>query len=520
MNMKQFTAFLLALSVTAGSTAAMAAETISLDDTEVSAHSEQMFVDTAEDAAQAETPAVHNDAVLNDEFVGSTFYSGDTDSSLKLTISHPKGAPEGRAIVSIIDQWCYGDFDYSYPADTDWESIDLEKEHADVWYYHTYEITKSTKTTSTVSFPLDIKNSYCGPRWVVVRTQRNVDGQWVTDTQHAYKIHVAPRLTISNSPVGIVLNKHTLYFEEFTTSPIQGEFSLYRKEGSSENWERVENKGCPFYHPEQGGYLGYEETDTDPDMGLWGGPYVDINVKNGTLYSYYAEGYFHDSEIKPSKVVSYYYLDAPEVSVSNSSTGKTMYLSWDRNTEADGYEIRYKDTSVKTIDYPYYPHEYEWEEEPIVRKASGSKTTTLKLKNRTPGRQYWIQARSYKTINDTKYYSGWSDPTLRYPEGMSAPSTPTFTIKNSSTGKTMYVSRKADPKVSGFVVQYATKLNSNGNLVNFRTVDVPAKDGYTLTLKKRTPGKQYWVRVRSYCYCSEEKLYSDWTELKLRYPKK
>ena len=503
MNMKRFTAFLLALSVTAGATAAMAAETISVEDESTSVENEII-------STQADETTVHNNAILNDDCIGATFYNRTKKIELNFTVMHPKGAPEGRVVVNRI----FACGDYMYPIDTDWDTFNVEKSTSTILCTHPISSTDKTTSTFSTSFTQEY-SSYTGTMWIIVRTQHNVDGQWVTDTQHGYPIYFAPRLSITSYSDGIVLEFYTKEFDD-PVQPIHAKYTLHYREGTSDAWKT--STWTPIKAEDYSGVDG----SIDHEEGLYdfpcGGVFIDKNVTNGTKYSYYVDGYINDYDIKPSNIASYYYLDAPEVSVSNSSTGKTMYLSWDRNTEADGYEIRYKDARVKTNQYNSL--EYEWEEEPIVRKASGSKTTTLKLKNRTPGRQYWIQARSYKTVNGTKYYSGWSDPTLRYPEGMSAPSTPTFTIKNSSTGKTMYVSRKADPKVSGFVVQYATKLNSNGNLVNFRTVDVPAKDGYTLTLKKRTPGKQYWVRVRSYCYCSEEKLYSDWTELKLRYPKK
>ncbi len=71
-------------------------------------------------------------------------------------------------------------------------------------------------------------------------------------------------------------------------------------------------------------------------------------------------------------------------------------VKWNRQTDITGYQIQYstnkkfrkKGTKIKT-----------------VTKPSATKLTVKKLK---PQKKYYIRIRTYKTVNGTSYYSGWS----------------------------------------------------------------------------------------------------------------
>ena len=140
----------------------------------------------------------------------------------------------------------------------------------------------------------------------------------------------------------------------------------------------------------------------------------DDKMKNGNYYEYKLATMFRESEdqepitIACSKPVSVYYLKSmysSRIRLRNSANGKTIKLSWDeaRNTKADGYQL-------------YYVHKTKsnrWSK-PITRKVKGNKTTHITLKNRTPGKDYRFQIRSYKKYQGKTYYGNYSDYIFRY----------------------------------------------------------------------------------------------------------
>lgn len=79
--------------------------------------------------------------------------------------------------------------------------------------------------------------------------------------------------------------------------------------------------------------------------------------------------------------------------VSNSK-GKKMVIKWSKDTRVTGYEIKY----TTDINFKKCVNRF-------TRSASTTSATVSRLaKNKT----YYIQIRTYKTINGKKYYSKWS----------------------------------------------------------------------------------------------------------------
>jgi hypothetical protein len=81
-------------------------------------------------------------------------------------------------------------------------------------------------------------------------------------------------------------------------------------------------------------------------------------------------------------------------SVSNTKT-KAMTVKWKKNLTGDGYEIQYSTKSdfssgTKTAT--------------VKKNATISKKITGLTKNKT----YYVRIRTYKTVSNKKYYSGWS----------------------------------------------------------------------------------------------------------------
>lgn len=80
---------------------------------------------------------------------------------------------------------------------------------------------------------------------------------------------------------------------------------------------------------------------------------------------------------------------------SVSKAKKSFTAKWNKqSTQTTGYQVRYatnksmKNAKTKTV--------------------KSTKTTSLKVSNLKSGKKYYVQVRTYKTVNGTKYYSSWS----------------------------------------------------------------------------------------------------------------
>ena len=91
-----------------------------------------------------------------------------------------------------------------------------------------------------------------------------------------------------------------------------------------------------------------------------------------------------------------YKINPPATSVSKLTAGKKSFTVaiTKKTTQVTGYEVQYstskKFTSAKT------------------KVITSAKTTKATIKSLSAKKTYYVRVRTYKTVNGTKYYSGWS----------------------------------------------------------------------------------------------------------------
>ena len=119
--------------------------------------------------------------------------------------------------------------------------------------------------------------------------------------------------------------------------------------------------------------------------------YKDKTAKNGVKYYYYVKPNVSGTTNVGIKV----FLTNPEIK-SISATGKTkIKVTWDKNSKAAGYRVRYSTSksfsSYKTV------------------SVSSYKTLTKTLSGLKSNKTYYVKVQSYKKSGGTTYYSAWSD---------------------------------------------------------------------------------------------------------------
>ena len=170
--------------------------------------------------------------------------------------------------------------------------------------------------------------------------------------------------------------------------------------------------------------------------------------------------------------------------VSSRSTN-VLKLSWSKVSGVSGYQLQRKSgNSWKTV--------------------ATTTSTSSTVKSLKAGTTYNFRVRAYKTINGTKYYSGWR--TLKTPTSPSKPAikTPSTNKKHQITAKWKKVSA-----CSGYQVQYS--MSSKFKKATAKTVSGASKTSCTGKFKK---GKKYYIRVRSYKTVDGKKYYSAWSSVK------
>ena len=212
----------------------------------------------------------------------------------------------------------------------------------------------------------------------------------------------------------------------------------------------------------------------------------EMNLRAGTYYirteNYNSSCYYYDY----SFVLTYRpNIKTPsKLKVSSRSTN-AMKLSWSKVSGVSGYQLqRRSGNSWKTV---------------ATTTSTSSTAKSLKA-----GTTYNFRVRAYKTINGTKYYSGWR--TLKTPTSPSKPGikTPSTNKKHQITAKWKKVSA-----CSGYQVQYST--SSKFKKATTKTVSGASKTSCTGKFKK---GKKYYIRVRSYKTVDGKKYYSAWSSVK------
>lgn len=116
---------------------------------------------------------------------------------------------------------------------------------------------------------------------------------------------------------------------------------------------------------------------------------------NGSKYRFYVYATAGTGMSPLSKSRATYRLAKPAVSSVTNSAASKMTVKWGKNSTATGYTIQYSLSSSF---------------------ASGNKTVTITgastvsrvIVGLTKGKTYYVRIRTYKTVDDVKYWSTWS----------------------------------------------------------------------------------------------------------------
>lgn len=162
----------------------------------------------------------------------------------------------------------------------------------------------------------------------------------------------------------------------------------------------------------------------------------------------------------------------------------------------DGYQLRYDTTSeftnAKTEDF------------------SDKNLSELSITDLPYDTNYFIQVRSYRTVNGTKYYSDWSNTKTVITQGITNNSEEAEILKlvANKNGFTANVSTVSN--ADGYQMRYGTKADFS----NSKTDTFEGTSNTSLTNTGRAYSTDYYVQVRTYKVIGDETVYSDWSEIK------
>jgi GH25 family lysozyme M1 (1,4-beta-N-acetylmuramidase)/fibronectin type 3 domain-containing protein len=164
-------------------------------------------------------------------------------------------------------------------------------------------------------------------------------------------------------------------------------------------------------------------------------------------------------------------------------TPKKLTLTWKKQSGATGYQV-----------YRYNTAKKSWQ---LVAEVS---TNQYKDKNLTTGTVYQYRVRGYNESGKGKFSQKLTTTTL--------PTTQTINSVTSKKAKTITVSWKKQ-KATGYVVEYSTSKKFTSSKTKKVTV---AKN--SVTIKKLTSKKIYYVRIRAYKTCNGKKYYGKYSSVK------
>ncbi|MBQ6636228.1 MAG: hypothetical protein IJH81_07670 [Lachnospiraceae bacterium] len=116
---------------------------------------------------------------------------------------------------------------------------------------------------------------------------------------------------------------------------------------------------------------------------------------NGRKYRFYVYATAGTGMSTLSKSRATYRLAKPAVSSVTNSAASKMTVKWGKNSTASGYSIQYSLSSSfasgnKTV------------------TAAGASTVSKVIASLTKGKTYYVRIRTYKTVDNVKYWSAWS----------------------------------------------------------------------------------------------------------------
>lgn len=212
------------------------------------------------------------------------------------------------------------------------------------------------------------------------------------------------------------------------------------------------------------GYAIYQSTDGSAytliaEVGKDTLSYTHKKLKPGKKYYYQVRSgvpsskgsMLYESKKTAPTIVAATLCEAPANAKAASNSTSSLKLSWKKMSGASGYEI-----------YQYNTSSRKYKKLSDVKGASATSYTVKKLKSATT---YRFKVRCYKTVEDTRYYSEYSD--IIYTA--TKPDKPTkLTYK--STKNSVTLSWKKSAGATGYIVyRYDTKTKKYNKIASVKT---------------------------------------------------
>ena len=184
---------------------------------------------------------------------------------------------------------------------------------------------------------------------------------------------------------------------------------------------------------------------------------TDTVADDTTLYAKWTEG-----------------LPAPGSVTAESVSSTSIRVSWDEVTGAEGYEVWRSDT--EDGDYTNLTE-------------SGTPNTSYTNTGVTTGQTYYYKVRAYKTVDEQRVYSEYSEPASTAP----SVAAPTGLKAASASYKSIKLTWNAVSGASGYYVYRAT--STTGSYTNLTSNGTTSR---TFTDTKCTTGTTYYYKVKAY----------------------
>ncbi len=182
------------------------------------------------------------------------------------------------------------------------------------------------------------------------------------------------------------------------------------------------------------------------------------------------------------------------VKLSSLKAGAAQLTAkWGKGKNIDGYEVQY---SLKK--------NFKGAKTVKVTKASKTSTAIRKLKGNT---KYYVRVRAYKKAGGNTYYSKWSKArNAKVKAGKNPEGVKLSTVKGGPMMLTVKWARGEG--INGYEIQYSLKKDFK----SAKTVKIKKASTTKTEIKKLTPEKKYYVRIRTYKTVDGKTYYSDWSE--------
>ncbi len=163
------------------------------------------------------------------------------------------------------------------------------------------------------------------------------------------------------------------------------------KNGLKIKWKKSKDaKGYYVYRKQDGNYKKIATVKK-------GTSYVDESVKNSTgkKYSYKVCAFYGKATSNLTGAESQVRVANADISSLKSTSKKTMTVNWKKVSKCGGYQIQYS-------------KDKNFQKNVTTKNIKKQSQSSLKISKLSSGKKYYVRVRSYKVVNDKKYYSAWS----------------------------------------------------------------------------------------------------------------